>query len=479
MRFRDQPIARKALTLGVVPAIPTLGIVVATMTAAVFVSVRTETANSNEALVAIIADNISAAVGFHDSLTATELLRGFRADGDIDQVCVYDSDGRLFASYVAPGRRCEPNDLSLSVTDPTLQFVQAVTVGDRRVGTVHMTANADALHRQIRALGLFGGLAFALSTLIAFVLSRQMQRAITEPITALAHTASQVGDTRDFSVRAQQTTNDEVGRLVSAFNLMLDQIQRQDRMKDDFLATLSHELRTPLNATLGWLQILQKTSPDPPRVERALTSIERNARAQQRVVEDLLDISRIVTGRLQMKTTVLDLRTALAAAIEVVAETAAQKSIALHSQAPAVPCLVSGDGGRLQQVFWNLLSNSVKFTKPGGSVSVTLESAGRDYRVTVRDTGIGIGAEFLPRVFDRFQQADSSATREQGGLGLGLAIVKEIAILHGGTVSAESDGPGTGATFTLTLPQLLDGVTTGTSSAESSEHRDRFARLGE
>lgn len=203
-------------------------------------------------------------------------------------------------------------------------------------------------------------------------------------------------------------------------------------------ATLSHELRTPLNAMLGWLQISQRTNPGGESLDRALGSLERNARVQQRVVEDLLDISRIVSGKLQMNMAVVDLRSVLNGAVDVTGNAARTSGVAMRWDPPPAPLLVSGDAARLQQVFRNPLSNAVKFTPSGGTVTVPVVSSEQAYAVTVHDTGVGIDPGFLPRVFDRFQQADSSATREHGGLGLGLAIVKEIVALHGGTVGGDT-----------------------------------------
>jgi signal transduction histidine kinase len=455
MRFRDQPIARKALTLGVVPAVCALIIVSVAVGSAVYLTVKVTLHNDNQALAAIIADNVLATVRFDRPDEAEEMLRGFRADRDVDKICVYRSDGTLFAFYAEPPHRCAATDERERPGEGQLLSRGLVTLGDKRVGSVLLTANSDALRRQMQTLAASAAAALLVSALIGAILSLRLQRSVAGPITALAETADRVADGQAFHLRARKTTDDEVGRLVLAFNAMLDQIQRQDRMKDEFLATLSHELRTPLNATLGWLQILQKTGPDATRIERALSSIERNARAQQRVVEDLLDISRIVTGRLQMTSEVVDLRTVLAAAIDVVSESALRKPLALRTSAPTVPCLVSGDPGRLQQAFWNLLSNSIKFTPANGTVSATLSPAEQGYELTVTDTGIGIAPEFLPHVFDRFQQADGSTTREHSGLGLGLAIVKEIATLHGGTINATSAGTGKGATFVLWLPALV------------------------
>jgi CheY-like chemotaxis protein len=214
-------------------------------------------------------------------------------------------------------------------------------------------------------------------------------------------------------------------------------------------------VRTPLNAILGWLQILRTTDPSEDRLRRALDSLERNARSQARVIEDLLDVSRMVTGKLQVKMAVVDLCAILAAAVDAVKPSAMAKSLRVDLDLPATSCLASADRERLQQVVWNLLSNAVKFTPAGGSISVSLSASGPDYVFTVRDTGIGITKEFLPFVFDHFRQADGSMTRQHGGLGLGLAIVKEVTELHNGSVTAASRGKGHGATFTVHLPQLI------------------------
>jgi signal transduction histidine kinase len=463
MKFRDQPIARKALTLGLLPALCALVIVVVAFALAFFLSARSTLARDNEALVALVADNINAAVSFNNPDEARQLLRGLRAKPDVDKVCVYDAAGQLFADYGSAGYTCARTEMAdPPATQQPHFYTRPVVVGDRRIGSVALFTNERSLYEQMTALAMTAAAALFVSAVIAALLAVRMQRSISGPITALAVTANRVAETREFSIRATKTTQDEVGQLVRAFNDMLGEIERQNRIKDEFLATLSHELRTPLNATLGWLQILQKTNPSPDKVERGLASMERNARAQQRVVEDLLDVSRIVTGRLQMKSEVLDLRSVVTAAVEVVAEAAQNKGLTLQSIVPTEPCLVTGDAARLQQAMWNLLSNSVKFTPPGGSIDVRLTTSGTSYVFTVRDTGIGMSREFLPRAFDRFQQADGSSTREHGGLGLGLAIVKEISELHGATVTAQSDGLGTGSTFTIRIPQLVGAADVGT-----------------
>ncbi len=221
-----------------------------------------------------------------------------------------------------------------------------------------------------------------------------------------------------------------------------------NRAKDEFLATVSHELRTPLTAILGWARLVPSLPPK--EVAKGITTIERNATALARLVDDVLDVSRIITGKLQIAQEPLDLADVLRACLRVVEPMARAKSIAIESHVE--PCPFYGDAGRLQQVFWNLLSNAVKFTPAGGRASCTLEREGANVTVTVRDNGRGIDPDFLPFVFERFRQHDSSTTRAFGGLGLGLAIVRHLVELHGGNVRAESAGRGRGATFVVELP---------------------------
>ena len=225
-----------------------------------------------------------------------------------------------------------------------------------------------------------------------------------------------------------------------------------NRMKDDFLATVSHELRTPLTAMLGWIWWLRRGPIDEAVQVRALETVERNARAQAQLVEDLLDVSRIVTGKLRLDVRPVDLRTVIEAAIESVRTAADAKDITLQPHLPLGATVVPVDPDRLQQIVWNLLSNAIKFTPAGGRVDVTLEARPGEVSIVVVDTGAGISHDFLPYVFDRFRQAEGSSTRAYGGLGLGLAIVRHLVELHGGTVRAESPGEGGGTTFTVTLP---------------------------
>lgn len=229
--------------------------------------------------------------------------------------------------------------------------------------------------------------------------------------------------------------------------------EQANRLKDEFLAVLSHELRTPLNAVLGWAQILLAGEVAPTTVGRGLASIKRNAEAQQRLVEDLLDVSRIVTGKFPIERKPSVLRTVIVSAVDAIGPMAAGKRVALHVDL-ADGAIVDADPYRLQQVATNLLSNAIKFTPPGGSVAVTLTVADTSAILSVRDTGQGIHPDLLPHIFDRFRQGDGSSTRLHGGLGLGLAIARHIVQAHGGHITAESPGEGLGATFTVTLPVM-------------------------
>jgi signal transduction histidine kinase len=232
------------------------------------------------------------------------------------------------------------------------------------------------------------------------------------------------------------------------------QAEEASRMKDEFLATVSHELRTPLNPILGWAYNLRTGAVEPELLQDGLETIERNARIQSQLVEDLLDVSRIVSGKLNMNVQPVHLQHVIEAAVESVRLAAQAKRIklVLHFD-PDVPQVV-GDPGRLQQVFWNLFSNALKFTPEEGRIEVRLRLADSHVEASVTDSGEGIPSDFLPNVFDRFSQADSSVTRKHGGLGVGLAIVRHLVELHGGTIRAESAGPGCGATFSLQLPAM-------------------------
>ena len=245
---------------------------------------------------------------------------------------------------------------------------------------------------------------------------------------------------------------EERAQLLEAERNARLEAERSSRMKDEFLATLSHELRTPLNAILGWSQIIASGSPTDADVSEGLRIIERNARVQTQIIEDLLDMSRIISGKVRLDVQRVDLADVVREAVATTKPSADAKAIRLQAVLDPHAGPVSGDPARLQQVMWNLLSNAVKFTPKGGRVQVLLERVNSHVEVSVIDTGEGIVPEFLPHVFDRFRQADASTTRRHGGLGLGLSIVKQLVELHGGSIRVKSAGVGEGATFTVSLP---------------------------
>ena len=228
--------------------------------------------------------------------------------------------------------------------------------------------------------------------------------------------------------------------------------EQANRLKDEFLAIVSHELRTPLTAIIGWSHMLKHSGLDEATARHGLETIERNAHAQAQLIEDILDVSRVVAGKLRLNIAPVDLAAVVNAAIDSVQLAAESKGVRLEVVLDPSARRVSGDAGRLQQVIWNLLANAIKFTEGGGAVCVRLRRAGRDVEVVVSDDGCGIDADFLPYIFERFRQADATTTRRHGGLGLGLAIVRHLVELHGGTVGAESEGEGKGSTFTIRLP---------------------------
>ena len=269
-------------------------------------------------------------------------------------------------------------------------------------------------------------------------------------------------------VTQRRVAEEERERLLDSERLARGEAERANRLKDEFLATLSHELRTPLNAILGWAQMLRIGKLGGDSVRRGLETIERNAKAQAQLIEDLLDMSRILSGKLRLDARRLVLAELVEASISTILPSAEAKGVAIHRLLEGHPSEVQGDPSRIQQIIWNLLSNAVKFTPAGGRIDVSLKRVGDALEVSIADSGQGISPDFVGHVFERFRQADSSTTREHGGLGLGLAIVKHLAELHGGTIAARSGGLGSGSTFALTLPSSPRSIDATPLHPESS-----------
>ena len=279
---------------------------------------------------------------------------------------------------------------------------------------------------------------------------------------------------RDITERRRMESERE--RLLASAQAAQKEAEQANRLKDEFLATASHELRTPLTAVVGWARLLRTGKLDAENSERALEAIERNAALQTKLIDDLLDVSRIITGKLSLDRRAIEMAHVVSDAVNTVRPAADAKNITIETSFDANAEPVLGDANRLQQVVWNLLSNAVKFTPKNGRIEVAVLRLDSQIEISVRDSGEGISTDFLPYVFDRFRQADGKTTRSHSGLGLGLAIVRQLVELHGGTVSAHSDGPGRGAMFTLRLPVLavnrVAGSTTAASVLYSGKIRD-------
>jgi signal transduction histidine kinase len=498
--FQRLPIHRKLVVLALLVTAVALSIAMVGLAVLDIWRIRTTAADDADALARVLAENSSAAVAFDDPDAAGEILRSVRVRDVVVRACLYRTDGTLFAQYARPGTPACPPGLAPAESFAMAYGVATVVWNARTYGRIYVERDLSDLSRRLWMTVLGGIGVFFAAGLGAFFVARRTHRAVVSPIVTLAAFARRFGADDQAETRPPplRTAPDEVGDLVASFGEMVERVHaaneatrraneelqrsnealRQEneerlrsereregalarereanRLKDEFLAAVSHELRTPLNAMMGWAQVLG-TNPPEETVRKAVTSIVRNARAQTRVVEDLIDISRIVTGKMRLSPEPSDLCGILTQAIETIQPSADLKRVQLVRRLPEGECLVMGDRDRLQQVFWNLLSNAIKFSPEGATV--TIEGVKQDgrYAVSVADQGRGIDASFLPHVFERFRQADGSMTREVGGLGLGLAIVKELTELHGGTATASSEGLGRGATFTVTLP-ALDGA---------------------
>jgi signal transduction histidine kinase/CheY-like chemotaxis protein len=333
-------------------------------------------------------------------------------------------------------------------------------------GCIVANVTYDDTTLPLRRLGSMMAYAAAVLGLIGGIVSAIVAGLVTRPIKRLATAARSLAE-GNLDAPVPVAGASEVRQLSKTLSNMAtsirDLVRREQalrmqaeaasRTKDDFLATLSHELRTPLNAILGWASILARTDQDRARVNHAMKVIERNARVQSQMVEELLDVSRIATGRVRLNVSDVLIGPAIDAALESVRPAAEAKNVVLRKEIDPAARTTRADARRLQQIIWNLLSNAVRFTPAGGHVDVTVRAADPGFlEIIVADTGCGIDPAFLPHVFERFRQGDSSTTRTHGGLGLGLAIVHDLVGMHGGTVHADSPGVGRGTTFTVRLP---------------------------
>ncbi len=473
-RFRDLPIRRK-LTL-VYLATSGLALLLASLAFLAFevISFRQDLVHNTSTEADIIGYNSASALLFNDRAAAEQTLEGLRANPHIVAAGIYRPDGSRFAAYVRDTRA--PAEVLAESVAPAdrdghqflrdaLVVFQDIVVDGERIGSVRLLSDLAELRQLLLRYGGIVLIVFLVSLAAALPVLSRLQQVISEPIMDLVEKAKIVSTEKDYAVRATRSSTDELGLLVDTFNEMLGQIQGRDtaleharhtaetanRAKDEFLAVVSHELRTPLTPILAWARMLRSGQLDP-AATRAAEIIERNAKSQAQLIEDLLDVSRIITGKLRLDVRQVEIAPVIESAIDSVRPTAELKAVRLRTVIDPRAGAVSGDPERLTQIIWNLLSNAVKFTPKGGQVQVLLQRINSHVEITVSDTGQGIASEFLPYVFDRFRQADSSTTRAHGGLGLGLAIVRHLVELHGGRIRVESPGEGKGSTFMVELP---------------------------
>jgi signal transduction histidine kinase/ActR/RegA family two-component response regulator len=489
--FGDLPIRLKLIamimtTCAVVLVLASLGYLVVD-----YYQTRAQLEEDLRAQSELILQNSLAALEFDDDRVARETLDTLSSKPSIQLACLYGRSGKPLAGYrrQEDSGQCPPSPPPLGVRYGS-EHVQLTSLSEREgrtIGTLLLLSDLAVLARRGRIqLGVVS-LVLVLALVVAVLLSSRLQRIVSAPITALANTAGEVSRRGDYSLRAARSTDDELGDLVEAFNRMLERIESREaelskanqelrrevaerrraeqecaellvrereanRLKDEFLATLSHELRTPLNAILGWTKLLRANAVPVASMDRALEKVERNAQVQSRLIEDLLEISRIVSGKLRLDPRPFDVITLCSTAVESIRPAAETRGVTLQRRFETGAMPTVGDPDRIQQVIWNLLSNAVKFTPSGGSVTLTARRVEGVDEIIVSDTGVGIDPVFLPKVFETFRQADASTTRTYGGLGLGLSIVRQLVDLHGGEVTAASEGQGRGATFTVRLP---------------------------
>ncbi len=439
-----------------------------------FVATRADLISNTTTLARIIADNTTAAVSFNDPSAAEDTLNALRAEPSIIAACVY-MGSKLLAQHLShPGiTPCPLNPISGQETSGNILVSTPIVLKGKQIGQVQLRSTLAPAYAHLRLEILTIGVILLLSVIFAFGLSSRLQRLVSEPILSLTRTARHVSRQRDYSVRGVRHTEDEIGTLVDSFNEMLDQIearkaeleaqtaalaeaneelQKANKMKDEFLATLSHELRTPLTSIFGWVGMLRNGVLDAAKTQKAIEVIERNLKAQLQIVNDLLNMSRIVTGQLKIRPQWTDAGNVIQSAVDSIQPAATAKGIRVVVEIPNRAEPVFLDPERFQQVLWNLLTNAVKFTGRGGEVKIQAMRIQSGFQIRVADNGEGIDPEFIPQLFRRFTQADASTTRKHGGLGLGLAIAQHIVESHGGTITAQSRGKGSGSTFFVQLP---------------------------
>ena len=435
----------------------------------------------------ILALSTAPALAFDDREVAQRNLAALRVRPAVLVAALYSPDGVLYASFVRqgvlpPAPRMPTNSAGTHISGQYVDLSQPVVVNGERLGTIYLRARYDLTGRIRAYLSIFA-LVTLLSMFVALALSTALQKIITRPLDAMATVARKVVDSRDYSLRAHATTQDEIGLVVAAFNSMLDEVQSRaraleqsntaltgevadrqaaeealreaDRRKDEFLATLAHELRNPLAPIRHAVKLLEAPGANDRQRQWGREVIARQVQRMALLLDDLLDVSRITRGRLDLKKDYVELATLVASAVETARPLIDSKQHTLEIELPTEPLELEVDPLRLSQALSNLLTNAAKYTDAQGRILLRVTLDVHRLTLTVRDSGIGLSPVAIPRLFEMFSQIDSAIDRAEGGLGIGLALVKGLVELHGGTVEAHSAGVGHGSEFSIHLPRSV------------------------
>jgi signal transduction histidine kinase/ActR/RegA family two-component response regulator len=445
---------------------------------------RTSWASDIATEASILALSTGPALAFDDHETAQRNLAALQARPAVLAAALYTPNRQLYAQYVKEGEVAPPplrkdSTLGIVISGERVEVIQQIEHNKEVLGTLYLRARYDVMGRVRAYLGIFA-LITAVSLGAALLLSAALQRVITVPLEAITRVARQVVDRGDYSLRAPKTTEDEIGIVVQAFNRMLDEVDARtialeqsneslrdeiqvrqaaeqalrdaDRRKDEFLATLAHELRNPLAPIRHATRILEAPAANDSQRQWGREVIARQVEHMALLLDDLLDVSRITRGRLGLKKEIVSLNKLGATAVETARPLIDAKQHTLSVRLPEEHVDLNVDPLRIAQALSNLLTNAAKYTDPGGRIEVAAEVSRSGLTIEVRDSGIGIDATSIAKIFEMFSQIESAIERSQGGLGIGLALVKGLIQLHGGTVEARSDGVTKGSTFVIHLP---------------------------
>jgi signal transduction histidine kinase len=464
----------------------------------------------------IVAQHSSAALAFDDKLNAEKTLRSLRADRQIVSACIFGIGGDVWATYVRDHNSPTRFPVRIpgggaSFQGDALVIFEPIFLDNEKIGTLYLQSDLSELQARLYRYGLILGFILLFACLLTFFLAKRLQRIISDPILYLSGVAQRISENRDYAVRADKQSNDELGILTDSFNEMLKQIQERDAIlqkahqelsnhartlqlelnerkrteaalqqakdvaeaanqaKSEFLANMSHELRTPLNHIIGFTELIADGNYGPlnQTQEEFLNDVLHSSRHLLALINDILDLSKVEAGRMELVRSQWDLKDLLSRSLIMVKEKAVKHGIQLETDFRNLPETVWADERKVKQVLYNLLFNAVKFTPDGGRVVLAARSLGagnapaagsdvdhRAVEITVRDTGIGLISEDLERIFTPFEQVESSASRRFPGTGLGLSLSRRIIELHGGKIWAESRGIGEGSSFHFVLPTI-------------------------